>query len=436
MELESAPPYIFNPSTLIYHDGEGAHRLAPWGDGAEEAVALLSDVLKSLRPSDLRFTGDENIDAILFRRQFDRTGASIFLPGRTSMNLWLSVLGASGEFPDVIVDRMLFHLDEDMLHLHIPTDRGWYHTQWTVIDDLLADGDAASLAADRDMIEDEATLIARWAAHIKDHASVIGESMVVIPGWRDLAMAPLLSIPEVDLQVSSYLGRTALPPDADYERSMFTDLSSVRRRTEIDGSTIYTDGFRSLRISRDGTVRYALVNLTEDDEQTDIPVEAELMLAHAWGFLRGLMGTGLYDLRLVRVEPLGATGEETTTPEGYTFHFAQVFEGHLLLSGEGPVTVDVDSRGIRRAVLAPLAKISILQTVPAITPITALDRSWQTLQDEADAYDPMIRRIQRVHVAAGPSGEDRAIRSAWLVDLGEMGRFLVDAVSGDILERF
>gem|GEM_PF-6457945 len=436
---EAIPEQIFAPSAFIYHDGEESHSFIPEGEDRDVAVDLYRRVMTTLRPENLERVSDDGIKRQLTRRQFDHVGVTIFLPGPVPMDLWLKILGASGEFPSVKVDRFFFYVSEDsmMLKLYIHTDGGWYRTHWSVVDDLHDDDQFPPPGPE--MVEDEASIIARWAAHIIEGPGVVGESMVVIEGWRELSLSPLLSIPEVDMQVEAYTARPKLQEKNERVMSFFSDFTRVRERSEPDGSTIYTDRYRSLQVTPEGRFVYTLINPV-DGEDGRLDIDEYTMLREAWSFLRRVMGGHVKGLRLMRVESHIRRGtldldEGVPTTDSYTFHFSQQFAGLPLVADEGPISIQVDQHGVRRAVLSPLEKISELQRAPAETPISAIEECYQSVQEKVEERDAVIERIHAAYYAGEMSDGDQIVRPAWFVDLGDLGWFLVDAMSGSIWRK-
>ncbi len=436
---DTLPQSIFAPSALVYHDGEESHRLIPEGEHKKSAIDLYGQVMTTLRPENLERITDEGKERQLTRRQFDQEGVTMFLPGEIPMDLWMDVMGADGDFPTAAVDRLFFYITDEplMLNLYIYTDRGWYHTHWSVVDDL--DDYEGSPPFGPELAEDEASIISRWASHIREGAGVVGESMVVIEGWQELRMSPLLSIPEVDMQVEAHTARSKFRDKDGQVMGFFSDSAGVRERSEPDGSTIYTDGYRSLQVTREDKFIYTLIN-PENEVEEQIEISKKTMLREAWSFLRRVMGDEVERLRLARVESHIARGtldldEGVPATEGYTFHFSQLFAGLPLVDDEGPISVQVDKHGVRRAVLFPLEEISELQRAPAETPISAIEECYQDVRDQVAGNDASIERVHPVYYPADIDDGDHVVRPAWYVDLGDLGWFVVDSMSGDIWRK-
>ncbi len=434
---EHIPSDLFQPVVLVYHDGRGSHRVAPH-DEDPETVDLLEFVLASLVPGNIRrVPDDEGLDQILIRRQLDRTGATVLLPGLVPMNLWMKALGAPEGFPPVMMDRLFFFLSTDeMMNLYIPTAEGWYHTEWTVVDGLVDDADPGSIvppARDLERAGYETRAVSLWASRMQQGAEDrAGEPVVLLLGWRDLALSPLLSIPEMDVEVTTYMAEPVLSDATEHVVSLFSDLTAVRQRTEPDRSTSYTDGYRSLRITATGTLTYTLVT-PPDAGGGDLSPDAATMLRKAWGFLRNVLGDKAGDLRLTRVEPVhlraGLDREGEPPVAGYEFQFSQIFADGHLVAVEGPVSVRVDGHGVRRAALTLLRPAGEVQKTLAITPISAVERCYRLIGEEGD---PVVQRINLVYYPSDEGDDPGVVRPAWLVDLGSAGQYLVDAVSADI----
>ncbi len=439
---ETLPPSLVEPVSFVYHGGDGTHRSAPM-EKASEASALLDMVLSVLRPGDLNLGSVDEAEHHLRRYQMDRVGVSIFLAGRVPLSLLMGLAGAVGEFPDSPTDRMLFSLsgeDPSMLYLHIPTEDGLYHTRWTVVDDFDESLEEGLSLGDLDPVYDETLIVALWARMLLESADAVGESMVLVLGWRDMVLTPLLSIPEVDLQVSTQLAASVMERGTERVMSFFSDFTSVRHRREPDGSTTYTDGYRSVRLNPDGSLSYNLIIPPAPEADVD---ESEPgldgLLCEAWTFLRTGLGEAAEELLLVGADPLFARGtldldEGRPAVEGYRFHFAQRFGADLLVYPGGPVSVVVDGHGVRNAEMAPLRRTAEVQWVPAITPISALEHVHQYISSEIDTTGLPIERVHLVKYPAHDSGGEWVVRPAWYVDMGAAGLFMVDAVSGDIVD--
>ncbi|MFO8061168.1 MAG: hypothetical protein R6U70_11010 [Bacillota bacterium] len=435
---ESIPAHLFEPVSLTYHDGRGVHCLAS-PDERATAVEMLQLILSSLLPGDIeRVRDDGELDEILVRRQVDRPGVTVWLPGPVPMDLWMRALGAPEGFPRVMMDRLFFYLDrDDMMHLYIPTERGWYHTEWTVLEGIADEMDPEDLfspAQDLESAGYEAEAISLWATWMGRQAEAMtGEPAILLLGWRDMTLSALLSIPEMDVEVTTFMAEPVLVDASDHVASLFSDLAAVRERAEPDHSTTYTDGYRSLRVTADGTLAYTLVTPSER-ESGQLGLEPGIMLNEAWAFLRDMLGDSADELRLMRVEPtrLPSGGSGQAEVDGYEFEFSQVFANTHLVAAEGLVRVRVDEYGVRRAVLTLLSPVDQVQRTLAITPISAVQRC-QPLIGEDVAFS-----VQRIHLVSYPSEESddqQVVRPAWLVDFGPGGRYLVDAVSGDVTQK-
>ncbi len=435
---EHIPSHLFEPVSVIYHDGTGSHRLAsPEGD--PEAAQILAFIVASLQPGDIqRIWEDEGLEQTLIRRQLDRPGATVLLPGPVPMNLWMKALGAADGFPPAMMDRLYFFLtDNGMMNLYIPTAQGWYHTEWTVLDGLVDDVDPGGTfppVRDQELGGYETLAVTFWASRIRHQAEEqAGDSRVLFLGWRELVLSPFLSIPEMDVEVTTYMAQAVLSDATEYVVSAFSDLAAVRQRREPDRSTTYTDGYGSLRITTGGIFTYNLVT-PPDQDSGEIPIDAGAMLREAWGFLRSVLGDRADDLRLMRVEPTySRVDQDVDVRDGYEFQFSQAFSDGYLVSPGGPVSVRVDEHGVRRATLSLLRLTNQVQRSLAITPISAVERCYR--QIDTDGSEPVVQRINLVHYPSEQSGDFQIVRPAWLVDLGGAGQYLVDAVSGEIIKK-
>ncbi len=436
---EHIPTHLFQPVSVIYHDGTGAHRLASSEEDSETAQ-ILEYIVASLQRGDIqRIWDDEGLEQILIRRQLDRPGATVLLPGPVPMNLWMKALGAGEGFPSVMMDRLYFFLTTNgMMNLYIPTAQGWYHTEWTVLDGLVDDMELGSIFPpvwNQELGGYETLAVTFWASRIRQKAEEeAGEPRVLFLGWRELVLSPLLSIPEMDVEVTTYMAESVLSDATEYVVSIFSDLAAVRQRSEPDRSTTYTDGYRSLRITTHGILTYTLVT-PPDHDIGEIPTDAGAMLREAWGFLRSVLGGWADDLRLMQVQPTYSRGEQDADAhlDGYVFHFSQVFSESYLVAPGGPVSVRVDEHGVRRATLTLLRPAEKVQRSLAITPISAVERCYQ--QVDRDGAEPVVQRVNLVHYPSEQSRDFQIVRPAWWVDLGEAGQYLVDAVSGEIITK-
>ncbi len=440
--------HLFRPTQVIFHSGDGEHREATPAV-AQEIIESAHSLLSSLQPEDLNEVKESDGLADDFLRwQFNRKGVSLLLPGRLPLDLWMWALDAGGKFPSTPVDRVLFFVspeDPDMLRLYIGGVNGWVHTEWSIVDDFeLEEGseDEAMLPIfDQEDVAGAVALLAETISQQRDFSD--GPEMKMLTGWRDIGARSLLGIPKWDPEVETAVAEVVTLDEEQAVRSFFADFSGVHRREDRDGSEVYTDEYSSVRLPVEGGVQYAMVTPRDSEEEAEAPSKQEALL-QAYRFLQRTTGSEAENLRLVEITreiQRGTLDWDTGRPKisGYTFHFAQQMAERFLMTREGPVSVTVGSDGVRWADIRIMKSASRVQGFEPITPISALQRCYELLRDAGWSEDEVV--VERLEMVCYPAETveaetERVLRPAWSVDLGPAGRFLVDAVNGDVVFRY
>lgn len=221
-------------------------------------------------------------------------------------------------------------------------------------------------------------------------------------------VAPGLFVPAEGLPVTeAHLIPDPLKPDV-LARSLFPDMSVVRRIKERDGADIYTDGAKWLRVYASGQSEYSAP--ASDSSGTVGLSEA--------------LGTVIEFVTLHGGWLLGSTLTEAGQEGGqYRIGFGLRFNGLPLVQSERPLQLTVTRHGViayRRGLMAPQGPPS--PPSPAISAVHALEvlsaGKPSTQGTVVDMYLGYVR-------APG-----NALKPAWVVDLATGQRLAVNAVTG------
>ena len=446
---ESDMSHLVQPVEAIVHTGEGDHRSLSSAE-AQELVAAAEGLVSTLRKEDLtEVTAEYELTDELLRWQLKRKGATLVLPGKIPLDLWLWSLGGAGDTPDIPVDRVFFFISEDKpdrLELYIGGPDGWMNTEWSIVgefESVQEEADQAEAGLPLFEQEDVAGKVVALAEQLDDMTDINGEEVMLLRGWRDIEARSLLGIPKMNPQVQTAVAEMIVIEGEQDVRPFFSDFVGVRKRVERDSSRVYTDEYSSVRLPAGGGIQYTMISPQDRENEVEPPTRRRALL-ESYRFLRRTTGSMVEDIRLVDISEQyerGTLDWETGKPEvsGYTLQFSQVLDdGRIVFDGEGPITITVDDAGVREAQIETMQSASRVQDFQSITPISALQRSHEMAQDSGwveDEEDIVVERLQIVYYPAERTAEEteRVLRPAWSVDLGPVGFFLVDAVSGEIV---
>ena len=427
---------VYTPIAAILHDGSRGHIAIGPGDALDE----LSEALGTL----LGFAGSENLRSVdledgqlsdgLLREQAEVGGASVFLAGGIPLGMLLESLGADAVDADAAVDRLLVQVreSEEIVSVHFGGDDGWYVAHWDLIPGL---GEAS---ADDGFPVPGANGFGGEAAAAWELANVLGRefdegrSMILLSAWREMAVRPLVGIPEMDLRVRVSTSR----PVAFVPSAFFPDFERARSYPDADGSRTHTDGFRSLNVDPGGGVRYTYVPDEDSEDQRQAPGPADA-LQDAKRFLGNVMPAGSEDLVLAGVEAIPERGTFDLEAggidvAGYRFRFAQAYGGSQVVDPDNPLEIEVDAFGVRSAILWSWTPGRTVQETRGITPLSALENAVDHLVEVGLDAGNYVRRIDLVDYPAEAIGEQRVMRPAWVLRLAEES-VLVDATSGEVV---
>ncbi len=428
---------VFAPVAVVLHDGAGNHEAIGLGGRLDRVNAALVDLLRFMRPGDVGPAGAEEVlGQSLLRDSGRHPGATFFLAGEIPLELLLADVGGPTGIRGTDVDRLLVMVHEDAATLRIYFGG---RDEWLVVDWDLIPGLEDGSSDDGFPVPGAGTLGGEAAAAWSLFDALVeepvpgGESMVLLPAWRDITIRPLLVIPEMDLHVETSTARSmAFAPGG-----FFPEFDRARSYVDSDGARTYTDGFRTLRIDGEGRVRYVLATIPGDDAELSEAPAVPAALARVREFLAGVMPPSAERLILCSVEPVPARdtldlGEGSMETAGYRFEFAQRYGGTLLRDPGYRLQVTVDGWGVREARLAAWVAGRSIRTTRGITPLSALEN----LLERGEIADPVVDRIDLVRYPAESVGTERVIRPAWSLQLDGRRPVLVDATTGEIVGAF
>lgn len=194
-------------------------------------------------------------------------------------------------------------------------------------------------------------------------------------------------------------------------RSLFPDMSVVRRIEERDGADIYTDGARWLRVYANGQSEYSVPGA---DQSGRIGLTEALDSAIEFITLHGgwLLGS-----TLTQVKQDGGL---------YQLGFGLRFNGLPVVASQPPVLINVTGRGViayNRRLLAPQGPPTA--PAPAISAVRALE----SLSADKSVSSGRVVDMYLGYLRAG----DNALEPAWVVDLASRQTLAVNAITADVM---
>ncbi|MFO7942251.1 MAG: hypothetical protein R6U92_06395 [Bacillota bacterium] len=421
---------VFHPIAAVLHDGDENHWGLSPGQRLTDVAEGLGTLMGFMRPGDLTTAPPEEVlAAMLAREREESLGVTLFMAGEIPLNLILDELGSELLSPEARVDRILVAVEDDRdLTILFGGREEWYRAEWELIagldSPLVEEGFQIPGA---DSFGGEAAAAWSLAHLLEDEVGSQGEAMMPLSQWRQIAIRPLLVIPEMDLTVDI---STATPIEFA-PSSFFPDFEGVRSYEGAEGERSYTDGFRTLRIDAGGYVRYSQTG----GEIGGLPGEVDSLLdglREARRFLGRVTPPGVDNLVLSSAEST-VDGEAGESEKVFHFEFVEIVGGLPLRNPDRSVTVSVDQRGVSSALLCAWRPAKTIQNSRGITPLSALERVLSGWDEETSDDPPTLHRIDLIRYPAERLDDERVVRAAWAVDLGGEEPVLVDATTGEIV---